>query len=442
LLDDKDFFRESIIEPEENSDNDEEFEITIDEKPVVINENRNNQQEQCSSLIFSRDIDYKNPFMKEEHIYNKIKNKFFKRFFVAGLCGMVVGAIICGVTIAVTLALTGDSDDVTELVQYSVKNNVEIKEVQVDGTELDVPQIAEAVGPSVVGIVVKQSFGNDIFSRQETANGSGFIISEDGYIVTNSHVIEGASELYVVLNNGENYTAEVVGMDTKTDIAVIKIDVQNLPKAELGKSSDLKVGELAVAIGNPLGLEFQGSVTAGVISALDRSMEIDGRQYNLVQTDAAINPCNSGGPLVNKYGYVVGINTVKISSSKTEGMGFAIPMDYALPIIEELMEKGYVSGRPEIGIEIINITDTMAMQYNLPVGVYILNVIPGSAAEKAGLKQEDVIVKADGESVTTAEMLNDVKDNHRVGEKMELTVIRGGKTMEITVVLGEENPNN
>jgi len=442
LLDDKDFFRESIIEPEENSDNDEEFEITIDEKPVVINENRNNQQEQCSSLIFSRDIDYKNPFMKEEHIYNKIKNKFFKRFFVAGLCGMVVGAIICGVTIAVTLALTGDSDDVTELVQYSVKNNVEIKEVQVDGTELDVPQIAEAVGPSVVGIVVKQSFGNDIFSRQETANGSGFIISEDGYIVTNSHVIEGASELYVVLNNGENYTAEVVGMDTKTDIAVIKIDVQNLPKAELGKSSDLKVGELAVAIGNPLGLEFQGSVTAGVISALDRSMEIDGRQYNLVQTDAAINPGNSGGPLVNKYGYVVGINTVKISSSKTEGMGFAIPMDYALPIIEELMEKGYVSGRPEIGIEIINITDTMAMQYNLPVGVYILNVIPGSAAEKAGLKQEDVIVKADGESVTTAEMLNDVKDNHRVGEKMELTVIRGGKTMEITVVLGEENPNN
>ena len=442
MLDDKDFFRESIIEPEENSDNDEEFEITIDEKPVVINENRNNQQEQCSSLIFSRDIDYKNPFMKEEHIYNKIKNKFFKRFFVAGLCGMVVGAIICGVTIAVTLALTGDSDDVTELVQYSVKNNVEIKEVQVDGTELDVPQIAEAVGPSVVGIVVKQSFGNDIFSRQETANGSGFIISEDGYIVTNSHVIEGASELYVVLNNGENYTAEVVGMDTKTDIAVIKIDVQNLPKAELGKSSDLKVGELAVAIGNPLGLEFQGSVTAGVISALDRSMEIDGRQYNLVQTDAAINPGNSGGPLVNKYGYVVGINTVKISSSKTEGMGFAIPMDYALPIIEELMEKGYVSGRPEIGIEIINITDTMAMQYNLPVGVYILNVIPGSAAEKAGLKQEDVIVKADGESVTTAEMLNDVKDNHRVGEKMELTVIRGGKTMEITVVLGEENPNN
>ena len=442
MLDDKDFFRESIIEPEENSDNDVEFEITIDEKPVVINEKRNNQQEQCSSLIFSRDIDYKNPFMKEEHIYNKIKNKFFKRFFVAGLCGMLIGAIICGVTIAVTLALTGDSDDVTELVQYSVKNNVEIKEVQVDGTELDVPQIAEAVGPSVVGIVVKQSFGNDIFSRQETANGSGFIISEDGYIVTNSHVIEGASELYVVLNNGENYTAKVVGMDTKTDIAVIKIDVKNLPKAELGKSSDLKVGELAVAIGNPLGLEFQGSVTAGVISALDRSMEIDGRQYNLVQTDAAINPGNSGGPLVNKYGYVVGINTVKISSSKTEGMGFAIPMDYALPIIEELMEKGYVSGRPEIGIEIINITDTMAMQYNLPVGIYIVNVIPGSAAEKAGLKQEDVIVKADGESVTTAEMLNDVKDNHRVGEKMELTVIRGGKTMEITVVLGEENPNN
>ena len=319
MLDDKDFFRESIIEPEENSDNDVEFEITIDEKPVVINENRDKQQEQCSSLIFSRDIDYQNPFMKEAQIYNKIKGKFFKRFFIAGLCGMIIGAIICGTTIALTLALTGDSSDgTTEFVQYSVRNDVSLKEVTVDGRVLDVTQIAEVVSPSVVGIVVKQNLGNNILAKQEAASGSGIIISEDGYIVTNSHVIEGASDLYVVLNNGENYAAKVVGMDTKTDIAVIKIDAKNLPKAEIGKSSDLKVGELAVAIGNPLGLEFQGSVTAGVISALDRTMEVDGRQYTLVQTDAAINPGNSGGPLVNKYGYVIGINTVKISSSKTE----------------------------------------------------------------------------------------------------------------------------
>ena len=171
-------------------------------------------------------------------------------------------------------------------------------------------------------------------------------------------------------------------------------------------------------------------------------MEIDGRQYTLVQTDAAINPGNSGGPLVNQYGYVIGINTVKISSSATEGMGFAIPIDVAMPIIEELIEKGYVSGRPQIGIEIINITESMSVQYNLPVGVYIVNVAFGSAGEKAGLKSEDVIIMADGMSVATAEMLNDIKDTHKVGDVMVLTVVRSGKTLDIKVKLEEERPGN
>ena len=443
MLDNKDFFRESIIEPEENNDNDAEYQIKIDEKPVEPEQPKNNQQQECSSLIFSRDIDYKNPFIKEAQIYNKIKRGFLKRFFIAGLCGMVVGAIICGVTIALTLTFAGDSsNDVMEIVQYSVRRDVIVKDVKVDGTKLDVPQIAEVVGPSVVGIVVKQNFNNNMFSEQESGGGSGFIISDDGYIVTNSHVIEGASEIQVVLNNGESYMAKVEGMDSKTDLAVIKIDAKNLPKAEIGKSADLRVGELAVAIGNPLGLEFQGSVTTGVISALDRSMEVEGRQYTLVQTDAAINPGNSGGPLVNQYGYVIGINTVKISSSATEGMGFAIPIDIAMPIIEELIEKGYVSGRPQIGIEILNITEIMSVQYNLPVGVYVKNVTLGSSGAKAGIKPKDVIIKADGKTVTTAEGLNDIKDTHKVGDSMKLTIVRDGKTIDITVILGEERPNN
>ena len=356
---------------------------------------------------------------------------------------MLIGALICGATVAVTLSLAGgSSQNDLGLVQYSAGKDVSVEQVKIDGKVLDVPQIAEAVGPSVVGVVIKHSFNDSIFSEQEAGSGSGIIISSDGYIVTNSHVIEGASAIYVVLNNGENYSARVVGMDTKTDIAVIKIDAKNLAKAELGKSSDLKVGELAVAIGNPLGLEFQGSVTAGVISALDRSMEVDGRKYTLVQTDAAINPGNSGGPLVNKYGYVIGINTVKISSSATEGMGFAIPIDIALPIIEELIEKGYVSGRPQIGIEIINITEAMSMQYNVPVGVYVVNVVFGSAAEKAGIKSGDIIIKADGISVSTAEMLNDVKDKYKVGDTLTLTIVREGITIDVDVNLGEERPGN
>lgn len=442
MLDDKDFFRESVIDPDETPDNDAESEVEIDEQTVVIDQPENKQQE-CSSLIFSRDIDYRNPFMKEEHIYKKIKNKLFKRYFVVGICGMLIGALICGATVAVTLSLMGgSSQNDLGLVQYSAGKDVSVEQAKIDGKVLDVPQIAEAVGPSVVGVVIKHSFNDSIFSEQEAGSGSGIIISSDGYIVTNSHVIEGASAIYVVLNNGENYSARVVGMDTKTDIAVIKIDAKNLAKAELGKSSDLKVGELAVAIGNPLGLEFQGSVTAGVISALDRSMEVDGRKYTLVQTDAAINPGNSGGPLVNKYGYVIGINTVKISSSATEGMGFAIPIDIALPIIEELIEKGYVSGRPQIGIEIINITEAMSMQYNVPVGVYVVNVVFGSAAEKAGIKSGDIIIKADGISVSTAEMLNDVKDKYKVGDTLTLTIVREGITIDVNVNLGEERPGN
>ena len=442
MIDDKDFFRESVIDPDETPDNDAESEVEIDEQTVVIDQPENKQQE-CSSLIFSRDIDYRNPFMKEEHIYKKIKNKLFKRYFVVGICGMLIGALICGATVAVTLSLAGgSSQNDLGLVQYSAGKDVSVEQVKIDGKVLDVPQIAEAVGPSVVGVVIKHSFNDSIFSEQEAGSGSGIIISSDGYIVTNSHVIEGASAIYVVLNNGENYSARVVGMDTKTDIAVIKIDAKNLAKAELGKSSDLKVGELAVAIGNPLGLEFQGSVTAGVISALDRSMEVDGRKYTLVQTDAAINPGNSGGPLVNKYGYVIGINTVKISSSATEGMGFAIPIDIALPIIEELIEKGYVSGRPQIGIEIMNITEAMSMQYNVPVGVYVVNVVFGSAAEKAGIKSGDIIIKADGISVSTAEMLNDVKDKYKVGDTLTLTIVREGITIDVDVNLGEERPGN
>ncbi len=447
MLDNKDFFRESIIEPDDKSDLNSEVEVTIEEQSET-DSHTDYEDKNCSSLIFSRDIDYKNPFMKEEYLRKKIRNSFFGRYAIAAICGMLVGAIICGTTMALTLGFVyKSSENQINLTQQSVLGSgsaILTGTVEVPGQELDVTQIAEVVGPSVVGIVINQTYTtwNGGVYEQESGNGSGIIISSDGYIITNSHVIEGASAIDVVLNSGERYPAEIIGMDSKTDLAVIKINAKNLPAAVLGKSADLKVGELAVAIGNPLGLEFQGSVTAGVISALNRTMEVDGRQYTLVQTDAAINPGNSGGPLVNKYGQVIGINTVKISSSTAEGMGFAIPIDVAVPIIEELISKGYVSGRPQIGVSIRDISETMSIYYNLPVGIYVVSVSPGSGAEKADIKSGDVIIKADGKTVTTSDELNDVRDTHKVGEKIKLTVVRDGKTMDISVTLGEEKPTN
>ena len=233
-----------------------------------------------------------------------------------------------------------------------------------------------------------------------------------------------------------------MGQDTKTDLAVIKVNAGGLPTAEIGSSADLQVGELAVAIGNPLGQEFAGSVTAGVISALNRSISIEGRQYTLIQTDAAINPGNSGGALLNDKGQVIGINSVKISSSELEGMGFAIPIDDAMTIIEELMDHGYVKGRPVIGIASREINSATARRYGLVEGVYVVQVNEGSGAEKAGLQVGDVIVAADGKTVKTLDELNEIRDSHKSGETIQLTVMRNNESKQtVNVVLGEEKPN-
>lgn len=314
--------------------------------------------------------------------------------------------------------------------------------------ELSVPEIAEKVGPSCVGVINKtkvtpQRYYDPFTGRyyytsdpdntqmQEQGSGSGIIISEDGYIVTNEHVISGAMEISVILNTGDEYVAKLVGADSKSDLAVLKIDKENLPAATLGNSDELKVGELAVAIGNPLGQEFAGSVTSGVISALNRTMRVDGKVYNLVQTDAAINPGNSGGALVNSRGEVIGINTIKLSSTGIEGIGFAIAITEAKPIIDDLMKNGYVSGRPLVGIQVSE------NRYGLTVE----KIVEGSGAEAAGIKIGDLIVKADGESVKSSDELNDIRDKKAPNETMTLSIIRNGELIEIPVVLGEDTPD-
>jgi serine protease Do len=305
---------------------------------------------------------------------------------------------------------------------------------------LSIIDIAAEGKPAVVAINTQVSM-TDMFGQtgNYAAAGSGFIISKDGYIVTNNHVIEGAKTITVVLDNGDIYDAKLIGTDAREDIAVIKISASNLPTVYFGTSDDLEVGELAVAIGNPLG-ELSGTVTAGIISALDRDITIDGQAMKLLQTDAAINSGNSGGALFNSFGEVIGINTAKNTGTGVEGLGFAIPIDHAKPIIESLIQYGYVQGRPKIGISTRDVTAQMAQYYKLTVGVYVYEVESGSAADLGGLKAEDIIVAANGQETLTTEALSEVKSKLKVGDKMVLTVVRDGKKQEITIILKEEVP--
>lgn len=305
-------------------------------------------------------------------------------------------------------------------------------------------EIAARGKPTVVAITIETTV-MDIFGQiyRPTAAGSGFIISEDGYIVTNNHVVEGADTITVVLDNDEAYEAMLVGTDPDNDIAVIKIKASDLPTVVLGDSDQLLVGELAVAIGNPLG-QLSGSVTAGIISALDREITVTSgnrtQKLTLLQTDAAINAGNSGGALFNSFGEVIGINTLKNIGTGVEGLGFAIPINHAKPIIESLIQYGYVKGRPKIGIVGRDITAQMAEYYRLPQGIYILEVEPNSAADKAGLRVKDIIIAVNGKEVKTIDELNSIKNTMKPGDTMTLTVIRDGRELTVDLVLDEDVP--
>ncbi|MEN6315784.1 MAG: trypsin-like peptidase domain-containing protein [Clostridiaceae bacterium] len=314
----------------------------------------------------------------------------------------------------------------------------------------DVTAIAKKAGPSIVGIRMTVSSSRQNYfgsSGNQTAEGSGIIFKKDGYIMTNYHVVSNADPksgtsnrtvLEVFLPDGRNAKATFVGGDSKTDLAVIKIDLNNLPVAELGDSSNLEVGELAVAIGNPLGMEFAGSVTVGVISALNRTVEMEDKTLNLIQTDAAINSGNSGGALLNSQGQVIGINSVKISASGVEGLGFAIPINDAKPVIDQLWMYGYVKGRPFIGISGSEITDTLSRYYNLPKGIYITDVTSGSAADKAGIKAEDILVSLDNKTVETLSDLDEIKGAHKAGDTVNAIIVRESNKINLKITFDEE----
>lgn len=310
--------------------------------------------------------------------------------------------------------------------------------------------VAQKVLPSIVGIKVEYSVSS-IFYRNmagtATAEGSGIIISEDGYILTNNHIINTSStssyyevgkanKVTVTLYNDETeYEGTIVGTDEQTDLAVIKIDKTGLASATLGDSDSVQVGEFAMAIGNPLGM--QSSVSSGMISAVNRKVTSDGKTYTLIQTDTAINSGNSGGALVNSKGEVIGINTLKMSGSGIEGMGFAIPVNSAKPIYEQLIQYNKVK-RPYIGISGRDLDEQTAKSNNLVAGVYILSIDEFSAAEKAGLKIGDVITAIDGKSITKMDELNEVKNTHNIGDEIKLKIYRNGSEKEINVTLQEQ----
>ncbi|MHB1125838.1 MAG: S1C family serine protease [Bacillota bacterium] len=301
--------------------------------------------------------------------------------------------------------------------------------------------ISQRVGPSVVR--VSNFSGRSFFNEQTVSEGSGVIFdSKQGYIVTNFHVIEGANKIVVALDEKRQYEAKLEGADSRTDLAVLKIVAQNLPEAEFGDSDQLQVGEMVVAIGNPLGREFARSVTMGVVSALNRQITVPVREneettLQVIQTDAAINPGNSGGALVNSRGQVVGINSAKIRRADVEGMGFAIPINNAQPTIQELIQKGFVS-RPFIGIaNFSEITEEMSQWYDIPVGIFVGQVISGGPAARAGMRDEDVIVQIDETRINSFEDLQKVLDSHKPGQQVTITIVRGSQQLELKVKLGE-----
>ena len=395
--------------------------------------------------------------------YKEFKNseKKFNFGFAKNVLALFLFGVIGSVTvIAVSLNVpTIKENIVKKLVSVESPNsygdntntsNINTQMVSLVGYSETGVSVASKVRPSIVGIEVEYSV-NSIFYRNKstaTAAGSGIIISEDGYILTNNHIVNSSSTSYyyelgkankvtvTLYNDSTKYDATIVGTDSQTDLAVIKIEKNGLKAAELGDSDAVQVGEFAMAIGNPLGLT--DSVTAGIVSAVNREVsDQDGNSYVAIQTDASINSGNSGGALVNSKGQVIGVNTLKLSGTGVEGVGFAIPINSTKEIYEQLIQYNKVK-RPYIGIGGYDLDEQTAENNNLVVGIYIKTIEDFSAGEKAGLKIGDVIVEVDGTKVTKMDELNAIKNQKQIGDTLKLKVFREGKEKEITVTLQEQ----
>ncbi len=390
--------------------------------------------------------------IREEHalsIYRpKPKKRPFRHPLFVGIVSSVITSALCFGIFSVAFKNPADTagtkpEGSVLSIAESNNNATTMAKPAVNSGQMTIPDVYDKVSPAVVSITVTEQGGGNGYLQNapQTGSGSGVILTADGYIVTNNHVVDGASIITVKTLANQSLTAQVVGKDARTDLAVLKVECdQELPFAELGDSSTLRVGDMALAIGNPLQEALESTLTVGYISAINRTMVIEDRQMTLLQTDAAINPGNSGGALINIYGQVIGINTAKSTGYDVEGLGFAIPINEAIPVIESIIENGYVKGRPLVGLAGINVTEQIAKANNLPLGVYVKSVVAGGAAEKGGIKPGDVIVKFDGKEIKNIDEINEIRDQHKVGDEVSVEVSRNGEIKKITIVLQEETP--
>ena len=393
---------------------------------------------------------------------NKTKNSTFKVVVTSFISGIVGASLVLGLCFYVpavrNIFISSDSDDTKKEVSkiFTSEGSVN-KGVSIEDYSSTAISVANKVLPSVVGIEVDFSvsanyptFSAATQSSTSKATGSGVIISKDGYILTNNHIIDtsstttskyytvsDANKVLVYLYEEDNpVEAKIIGPDSVTDLAILKIDRNDLTPVEIGDSDSVQVGEFAMAIGNPL--DMRNTVTSGIISGVNREIEDDnGTMYTLIQTDAAINAGNSGGALVNAEGKLIGINTLKMSGTGIEGMGFAIPINSTLDISEQLISTGKVK-RPYIGISGTDVSETLSEYYNIPVGVYVRSIQSDGPAKSSDLKPGDVIVKFNGEKIETMSQLNKKKNDCKIGDEVTLTVSRGGEEVDVKVTLTEQ----
>jgi len=402
----------------------------------------------------------RNNYYKESYKRPNNRSSDSWKYILVSLISAIVGGAI------LTVMLLGVGPIIQPQLKSFIGNNFpnsnidsatpkisEIRKVEIVQTsDSAVTSVAEKVGPSVVGIRTTYQSANELFGEQTGGGeGSGIIISSDGYILTNHHVVENAlndktrgvrsgAKIEVFLPNriDKPYTATMKGYDSKTDLAVLKINETNLTAIEFGDSDSLKVGEPAIAFGNPGGLEYMGSLTTGVISGLNRTVQLDGgRKIRLVQTDAAINPGNSGGALVNIEGQLIGVNTIKMVATGFEGLGFAIPVNDAKKIADELIKNTYIS-KPYLGITVDNrYTEEVAKEKKMPMGVLVGDVEILGAAQKAGVKAFDIILKFNKKTITSYDELEDEKNKLKPGDVVEIELFRDGIKKTVQVKLGE-----
>lgn len=356
--------------------------------------------------------------------------------FVIGLGGGMLGTLI-------TRSVSGRTGSV---VMYQSATTDNKKDTDSTGSTISsnsAESVASDTAASVVEVTTSYVQTNSFFGNYVTSGaGSGVIISKDGYIATNNHVIENAKSITVTLKSGKEYKATKIGTDEKTDIAVLKINATGLTPVVLGDSSKIAVGESIIVVGNPLG-KLGGSVTQGIISAKDREVKVENETMTLIQIDAAVNPGNSGGALFNLKGELVGIVNAKYSSEEVEGLGFAVPVNTAKSTIKDIIEYGYVKGRAQLGITAVEISDLQtALSAGVnELGVYVYSVNSGSGADKAGLQAGDRIISVDGKEISTYSGLSKILDNHSVGDTVTLRISRSSQEKTVKVKLIEYNPN-